>query len=274
MVDSDTVYLDEILLAFARCIGFPSEVRIRDVKDLIFNDRGRSIGGKLDLSSFMNSIQGTMERSARNREHNHPPYYFYGVRRGVYELSEEGQIRLSQLNAQSAETRKQELLADQRAFLSNRNPSAEPPEQVEFNGRRFVRDNRTVRKLKEIYKYSCQVCGITIATVDCALFDDCGYAEVHHIRPLGSGHNGPDIRGNMVVVCPNHHAAFDLGTMAINPESLKIYRLDPYNGLYEMELLRREDGHDFNADCLKYSWGIWMQMLKENNLDIRETLTD
>jgi len=33
---------------------------------------------------------------------------------------------------------------------------------------------------------------------------------VHHLRPLGHPHDGPDNESNMLVWCPNHHALFDL----------------------------------------------------------------
>ena len=51
----------------------------------------------------------------------------------------------------------------------------------------------------------CQVCG---ERIECA--DGSFYAEVHHIRPLGGNHGVNDIRENMLVLCPTHHAMFDL----------------------------------------------------------------
>ena len=35
------------------------------------------------------------------------------------------------------------------------------------------------------------------------------YAEAHHLKPLGGEHRGPDIEGNLICLCPNHHALFD-----------------------------------------------------------------
>lgn len=41
------------------------------------------------------------------------------------------------------------------------------------------------------------------------------YAERAHIRPLGSPHDGPDDESNILCLCPNHHALFDLGGVAV-----------------------------------------------------------
>jgi putative restriction endonuclease len=50
---------------------------------------------------------------------------------------------------------------------------------------RIVRDTVQTRKIKVLYDYSCQVCQVR-------LVGSAGpYAEVAHIRPLGTPHNGP-----------------------------------------------------------------------------------
>jgi hypothetical protein len=59
--------------------------------------------------------------------------------------------------------------------------------------------------------------------------DGCPYAEAHHLQPLGGDHHGPDIQANIIVLCPNHHAEFDFGAIAINPQSGKIDHVDPKN---------------------------------------------
>jgi predicted restriction endonuclease len=42
------------------------------------------------------------------------------------------------------------------------------------------------------------------------------YSEVHHIWPLGEG--GLDNFDNMIVLCPNHHAEFDMCAIGIDPD--------------------------------------------------------
>ena len=50
------------------------------------------------------------------------------------------------------------------------------------------------------------------------------YAEGHHLRPLGK-HDGLDEPGNMLVLCPNHHAMFDFGIpLFLSPRSIQIGR--------------------------------------------------
>lgn len=41
------------------------------------------------------------------------------------------------------------------------------------------------------------------------------YAEAAHINPLGKPHNGPDVEGNILCLCPNHHVMFDNGVFTI-----------------------------------------------------------
>jgi putative restriction endonuclease len=41
------------------------------------------------------------------------------------------------------------------------------------------------------------------------------YAEGAHIRPLGAPHNGPNSKDNLLCLCPNHHALFDLGGVTV-----------------------------------------------------------
>ena len=47
--------------------------------------------------------------------------------------------------------------------------------------------------------------------------------------PLGGEHQGPDIRGNILILCPTHHAEFDYGCIAINPNNNLIEHMDDSN---------------------------------------------
>lgn len=104
----------------------------------------------------------------------------------------------------------------------------EPPVRVSTVVSRLIRNTAKSYRLKSDYNYACQICGKQIQKPDGSL-----YAEIHHIRPLGDPHHGLDIRGNMLVLCPNHHAEFDYGTIAIDPSkitSIHINKLDPCHG--------------------------------------------
>ncbi|MFI5405719.1 MAG: HNH endonuclease [Nitrososphaerales archaeon] len=81
------------------------------------------------------------------------------------------------------------------------------------------------------------------------------YAEVHHIWPLGEG--GVDNFDNMLVLCPTHHAEFDLAVLA----------LDPKDGTSVVDIhtqivgkIHLAQGHSLRSSNLEYQ----MRRLKEN----------
>jgi hypothetical protein len=91
------------------------------------------------------------------------------------------------------------------------------PARVEQSISRIVRDTEISLEIKKLYGYRCQVCGKRLE-VEPGLF----YAEAHHLKPLGGEHKGPDVRGNLLCLCPNHHALFDYFAMPLDPKRLKL----------------------------------------------------
>ena len=79
------------------------------------------------------------------------------------------------------------------------------------------RNKRIVNILKLHYDYKCQICNTHLD-----LHSQEKYIEVHHLKPLGAPHNGPDIIENMIVVCPNCHVLLDYKSIQISLESIKI----------------------------------------------------
>ena len=73
----------------------------------------------------------------------------------------------------------------------------------EVTSLRIIRDTAMAERVKRIYDYRCQVCGLRLET------SEGPYAEGAHIRPLGSPHDGPDSEDNLLCLCPNHHVLFD-----------------------------------------------------------------
>ncbi|OYW74454.1 MAG: hypothetical protein B7Z37_17655 [Verrucomicrobia bacterium 12-59-8] len=78
------------------------------------------------------------------------------------------------------------------------------PEKIATTIYRILRDTDLARRVKTAHEFRCQICGHTIE-----LADGSRYAEAHHIQPLGAPHNGPDVIGNILCLCPNHHAELD-----------------------------------------------------------------
>jgi len=97
-----------------------------------------------------------------------------------------------------------------------------PPQRIDVQIMRIIRDTQAARHLKSLYEYRCQICGFRIEPKTNQF-----YAEVHHVQPLGGGHKGLDIISNMLVLCPNHHAMFDFGAVRfISEDTVKIARRD------------------------------------------------
>jgi hypothetical protein len=94
----------------------------------------------------------------------------------------------------------------QKEFRPSAIDLAEPPGRIKAETYRIIRDTKAARSLKRLYEHKCQICGTRIEVAPGAF-----YSEVHHIRPLGGKHKGLDATQNMLVLCPNHHAIFDLG---------------------------------------------------------------
>jgi putative restriction endonuclease len=86
--------------------------------------------------------------------------------------------------------------------------TAEPPRTV-GTVQRVVRNTRVSQWVKELYDYTCQICGIRLEV------DGVGYAEGAHIRALGTPHNGPDRAENILCLCPNDHVLFDRGALYV-----------------------------------------------------------
>lgn len=124
------------------------------------------------------------------------------------------------------------LLEEQEGYNSNKKIK-----RIETRVQRIVRDTALSKKIKEKYKYTCQVCNTQIET------SSGYYAEAAHIKPLGAPHNGPDSEDNLICLCPNHHVMFDYGGFSIL-ENFDLIGLDGK--------LRVMNNHKINKVFLKY----------------------
>ena len=105
------------------------------------------------------------------------------------------------------------------------------------NVEEFVRNQFLADSLKSYYEHRCQICGKDF-------YPDYGvaFSETHHIEYLAQG--GPDVSGNIVVICPNHHRTIHATNAHFDRQSL-IYEYP--NGLRE-PLIRPD--HFVNAPQL------------------------
>ncbi len=93
------------------------------------------------------------------------------------------------------------------------------PGRVQQVTYRILRDTKLAREVKALAQYQCQICGETIRLVDGQ-----AYAEAHHVRPLGAPHDGPDVRDNILCVCPNDHVKLDYGAILLESTSIPSIR--------------------------------------------------
>lgn len=102
---------------------------------------------------------------------------------------------------------------------------------------RLIRDTKIARQIKELYDYTCQICGARLIGANGP------YAEAAHIRPLGAPHYGPDTLNNLLCLCPNHHVLLDYGGVAI---------ADDLSLIGEAGYLTVHSKHGINKDHLRY----------------------
>lgn len=115
--------------------------------------------------------------------------------------------------------------------------------QFHWLGKTGSRISQPTIRLKRRYQHRCQICQIRLE-IGPGRF----YSEAHHIQPLGGVHQGLDREGNMMVLCPNHHAIFDCGgvrfvdgnQVEIEGEVFRVYlrhRLSPESIAYHNTVL-------------------------------------
>lgn len=98
------------------------------------------------------------------------------------------------------------------------NSGVELPSRVAQETYRILRDTQLARKIKLFYHSKCQICGEIIY-----LSNGEKYSEAHHIKPLGRPHNGSDVAGNIIILCPNHHVMLDCGVIELNKSQIRIH---------------------------------------------------
>lgn len=95
-------------------------------------------------------------------------------------------------------------------------PGERDPGRVPQTTYRILRDTRLARQVKLLHRNQCQICGTALDAGG-----DRTYAEAHHIIPLGGEHRGPDVAENILVLCPNHHAQCDMGSIPLDLSTIR-----------------------------------------------------
>jgi len=95
----------------------------------------------------------------------------------------------------------------------------ESPQKKRQETYRVLRDTKLSRQIKMLHENKCQICSESIE-----LPNGASYSEAHHIIPLGGEHNGPDVAGNIIVLCPNHHVMLDYGVVQIDVNSIRLHQ--------------------------------------------------
>lgn len=126
------------------------------------------------------------------------------------------------------------------------------PQRVTSTINRIVRDTKIVKELKEEQRGRCQICGQEIT-----LPSGKKYSEGHHLKKLGGIHQGPDIKSNIIILCPNHHTEFDYGIIGIEPITKKIVHIDSSNEYHNRELayIRKDLNDVFIRYHFNYIYG-------------------
>jgi hypothetical protein len=95
-------------------------------------------------------------------------------------------------------------------------PTDKFPRRLITEVSRLLRDTKAARAVKAAHNHFCQICGLRLS-----LSPGRFYAEGHHLKPLGNPHNGPDVRGNILCLCPNCHVKLDFAAVKIVPSKLR-----------------------------------------------------
>jgi len=119
------------------------------------------------------------------------------------------------------------------------------PDRTQTRTSRIIRNTALVNDLKKDHDYVCQVCGEKRYRNQ-----GVGYAEGHHLRPLGNPHDGPDIESNILILCPTCHADADYGMLKFDITSSEV--VHKYDSSKDGCELRNVAGHEVATRFLEY----------------------
>ena len=110
------------------------------------------------------------------------------------------------------------------------------------DGNRSTSGINAVRKLKQWYQDSCQICATTLVLPS----PRHRYSEAAHIRAKEDG--GPDLTENLLCLCPNCHVRFDGGAYVLTDDLTIIDTVKDRLGAK----LKRHQWHYINSDHVRH----------------------
>jgi hypothetical protein len=201
------VTLSQVMEAFANLGG---EANWRDAFDELHQIRGQDYSHYLNWMNYETTAFQLVQEHTRGYRKYRGPAKFDKLGRRRFRLLNQSSVSVPPL---APEPQRTPIAAD----LEEPSVSEWAIQEVY----RVLRDTAVARRVKEAAGYRCQVCGETLTLANGSL-----YAEAHHVRPLGSPHNGPDDEDNIVCVCPNHHALLDYNSLGLTPEDFPQVRAE------------------------------------------------
>ena len=118
------------------------------------------------------------------------------------------------------------------------------PEKIFSVTKRVKRDAQKVTDLKLRYLDKCQICNYCLV-----LENGKRHSEVHHLRPIGN-EGGNDDTDNMIVLCPNHHKAFDFSVLRLDVSGNKVVDL----GGKEIAKIQFKNKHALSKENITYQY--------------------
>lgn len=120
----------------------------------------------------------------------------------------------------------------------------ENPEKIFSVTKRVKRDRQKVADMKLRYLDKCQICNYSLL-----LENGKRHSEVHHLRPIGK-EGGNDDTDNMIVLCPNHHKAFDFSVLRLDLRGNNVVALDGK----EVAKIKFKRNHKLSKENLVYQY--------------------
>ena len=193
MVEARYLRIEEITQAFEE---FGGEADWGDIQNRVTEKRGGSNSPYLNWLNYRTTMFQLIQQHCEGYKKFNGTVLFEKVRRGRFRL----------VTARPGDVK------DRHSMTPIAVDIAEPPPRLPTEIYRVLRDTKLAREIKWSHGFQCQVCHHP----PLKLSDTKLYAEVHHIKPLGSPHEGPDSPENILCVCPNCHVLLDYGAIILD----------------------------------------------------------